>query len=80
MTQNEVNKQIHFVLEPVLGQLMTEATIMTQCKRIGINPEFISFKDLPAFSKAVQKALTIFLGSYKAQKIAQTIEHIVDNY
>lgn len=80
MTQNEVSKQIHFILEPVLGRLMTEATIMTQCKRIGISPEFISFKDLPAFSQAVQKALTIFLGSYKAQEVAHTIEHITDNY
>ncbi len=77
MTENKLVKRIEIVLIPLLGAIMSAATVKVQCAKLKIKPEELSIPDLPLLAQGVERALIIFIGSNKAAAVAASIKNIV---
>ena len=73
---NDLTNKIFTLLAPLLGTMMSDATLKVQCKKIGASLETLRGSDLPAFAKNLEMGLVIFVGSYKAREISSRIEKL----
>ena len=74
---NSYSSEIYKIIEPLLGDMMTQNVIKLQAKKIGKNEETITASDLPKLAEAMKAGLSIFLGSEASGQIALKIGKIV---
>jgi len=74
---NRYSQEIYKLIEPLLGDIMTQNIIKFQAKKIGKNEDTIAATDLPKLAEAIKIGLTIFLGSEASGKIATSVLKIV---
>ena len=70
---NVLANEIYELLTPLLGTMMSDATLKVQCKKIGVTIDALSASNLPAFAKNLEMGLVIFVGSDKAKEISSRI-------
>jgi hypothetical protein len=73
MTTNIIAAKIESFLLPLIGELLTAATLKVQCEKIGTSVEKLTPMDLPPLAPKVEQALVIFLGSDRAKRVAKQI-------
>jgi hypothetical protein len=73
---NPYAQQIHTILSPLIGELMSKGALKTQCKKIGIDEESIRKENLLPISIGLKTGLVIFIGPDGAMKIAEDIASI----
>lgn len=71
--KNPLAQKIYNVLVPLVGPLMAESTVRVQSKKAGTTPEYLSQQHLPLVAGEIEKALVIFVGTGKAQEVAQML-------
>ncbi|WP_292469620.1 hypothetical protein [Methanolobus sp.] len=71
-----LSDQVVSLLEPHIGKTMAQASVKTQCKKIGITPEQLSSAHLNEFTKYLQAGLNLFVGNEKAELITKKIEQM----
>lgn len=73
---NPLTNNIYTLLTPLLGTVMSDATLKVQCKKIGASPDTLRGSDLPVFAKNLEMGLVIFVGSDKAKDISSRIQKL----
>jgi hypothetical protein len=73
---NELTNRIFTLLTPLLGRVMSDATLKVQCKKIGASLDTLRGSDLPVFSRNLEMGLVIFVGSDKAKEISSRIQKL----
>lgn len=71
-----LSDQVVSLLEPHIGLSMAKASVKTQCKKIGIEPEKLSSEHLNEFSNYMEVGLRVFVGSEKAGVIISKIKQM----
>lgn len=80
MDEIKLAKRVELMITPVLGTFMAAATVKVQCERIAVKPEELSISDLPQLATAIERALIVFVGTYKAKEVANNIKNIAYIY
>jgi hypothetical protein len=73
---NKYIQQINSILLPILGEFMTEATIKNRCEKISKNVENIDVEDLNHLADSIKIGLIVFIGTEKANEIAEKIRKL----
>ena len=73
MSENAILDKVRVILHPILGDIMTESTLLVRCKKIGVDYLALAAPDLPRLAPEIQASVTIFVGSEKAKSIAERI-------
>lgn len=73
MTNNHLTAKIESYLLPLIGELLTAATLKVQCEKIGTTTDNLSITDLPILVPKIEQALIVFLGLDRAQKVGRKI-------
>jgi len=73
MTTNYIALKIESYLLPLIGELLTAATLKVQCEKIGTNVDKLTAMDLPNLVPRIEQALVVFLGLDRAKKVARQI-------
>jgi hypothetical protein len=73
MTSNYIAVKIESYLLPLIGELLTAATLKVQCEKIGTNVDKLTPMDLPQLVPRIEQALVVFLGLDRARKVAHQI-------
>lgn len=73
MNVNYVAVKIESYLSPLIGELLTAATLKVQCEKIGTSVEKLSPLDLPQLVPKIEQALVVFLGKERADRIGQQL-------
>jgi len=73
MTINNIALKIESFLLPLIGELLTAATLKVQCEKIGTNVDRLTAMDLPKLAPRIEQALVIFLGGERAKRVARQI-------
>lgn len=73
MTPNYIALKVESYLLPLLGDLLTAATLKVQCEKIGTTVEKLTPMDLPNLVPRIEQALVVFLGLDRAKKVAHQI-------
>lgn len=73
MPSNYVALKIESYLLPLIGELLTEATLKVQCEKIGTSVDRLTLMDLPILVPRIEQALVVFLGKERADKVAKQI-------
>jgi hypothetical protein len=68
-----IAEQIHQLLDPLIGEIMTKSTLSVNCGKIGKTPESLYPEDMQALSYHLSKGLIFFIGTEKAKQIADSI-------
>jgi hypothetical protein len=74
---NKYSKEIYRLIEPLLGDIMTQNIIKLQSKKIGKTEETLVASDLPNLAEAIRMGLSIFIGSEASGRIAASVSKIV---
>jgi hypothetical protein len=74
---NRYCQEIYKLIEPLLGDLMTQNILKFQIKKIGKIEDTIEASDLPTIAEAIKSGLTIFLGSEASGNVAERISKIL---
>jgi hypothetical protein len=75
--RNKYCQEIYNIIEPLLGDIMTQNVLKLQSKRIGKTEETLLDSDMPKMAEAIKTGLSIFLGSEASKNIAMKILKIV---
>jgi hypothetical protein len=75
--RNKYSQEIYQIIEPLLGDLMTQNVLKLQTKMIGKTEETMIASDLPKLAESIRTGLSIFLGSEASKNIAAKILKIV---
>lgn len=70
-----MSRMLHNLMAKEMGH-MGKFILKKQCSDIGIDPEEIMPPDLPKLAQAVEKAITVFTGPEKAQRVAKDIRNL----
>lgn len=62
------------MLSPVIGKGLATSAVYMQCKKMGIQPDNLSYDNINEFSEHFKKVLQIFAGEKIAQEITLKIE------
>ncbi len=73
MTTNYITLKVESYLLPLIGELLTAATLKVQCEKIGTTIDKLSAMDLPNLVPRIEQALVVFLGMERAKKVAHQI-------
>jgi hypothetical protein len=73
---NHFYEEIIKILTPFLGKSMTETSVKLQCKKLGISEDRISSSHLNDLILKLSPGLRTFLGSEKANQVADSIRSI----
>ena len=73
MTINYIAVKIESFLLPLIGELLTAATLKVQCEKIGASVEKLTPMHLPELAPRIEQALVIFLGSDRSKRVAKQI-------
>ena len=73
---NPLTNRIYRELIPLLGTMMSDATLKVQCKKIGASLDNLSSSHLPAFTKNLEMGLVIFIGSDRAKEVSSRIQKL----
>jgi hypothetical protein len=73
MTINTIALKIESFLLPLIGELLTAATLKVQCEKIGTNVDRLTAMDLPQLAPRIEQALVIFLGGERARRVSRQI-------
>jgi hypothetical protein len=74
---NRYSQEIYKIIEPLLGDIMTQNVLKLQTKKIGKTEETIMASDLLKLSETIKTGLNIFIGSEAAGRVATKITKIV---
>ena len=74
---NRYCQEIYKLIEPLLGDLMTQNILKFQIKKLGKTEETVEVSDLPKLAEAFKSGLTIFLGSEASGNVADRISKIL---
>lgn len=66
--------QIVEMLEPIVGKNMAIASVKTQCKKIGIEPENLSKEHIDTLIKYLQPAVKVFAGQAHTDRVIENIK------
>jgi hypothetical protein len=73
MTTNHIAVKIESYLLPLIGELLTAATLKVQCEKIGTSVDKLTAMDLQQLGPRIEQALVVFLGLERARKVAYQI-------
>ena len=73
---NQYSQKVYEIIEPLLGDLMTQNVLKVQTKKIGKDIETLTDIDIPKLAEAIGSGLAIFLGADGAKNIALKILNI----
>lgn len=73
MATNYIAIKVESYLLPLIGELLTAATLKVQCEKIGTNVDKLTPMDLPNLVPRIEQALVVFLGLDRAKKVARQI-------
>ncbi len=73
MTTNYIALKVESYLLPLIGELLTVATLKVQCEKIGTTVDKLTPMDLPNLVPRIEQALVVFLGWDRAKKVAHQI-------
>lgn len=73
MTHNNIALKVESYLLPLIGNLLTAATLKVQCEKIGTSVDKLTSLDLPNLAPRIEQALVVFLGMERAKKVAHQI-------
>lgn len=73
MPSSYIALKIESYLLPLVGELLTAATLKLQCEKIGTSVEHLTAMDLPTLVPRIEQALVVFLGKERADKVAKQI-------
>jgi hypothetical protein len=76
MTNNFIAAKIESFLLPLIGELLTAATLQVQCRKIGTNVDKLTPMDLPQLVPKIEQSLVVFLGMDRARKVARQIDQM----
>ena len=64
------------VLSPVIGKGLAISAVEMQCRKLGMQPEDLSWEDIEEFSTHFKKIMQIFAGEQIADEIVMKIRAI----
>lgn len=73
MNVNYITAKIESYLLPLIGELLTAATLKVQCEKIGTSVEKLSPMDLPQLVPKIEQALVVFIGKERADKVGRQL-------
>jgi hypothetical protein len=73
---NPYARQICDILTPIIGDLMSQGALKSQCSKLGIGEETIRKEHLSPLAEGLRKGLVLFLGTEGAQMISFKIAEI----
>jgi hypothetical protein len=74
---NRYSQEVYKIIEPLLGDIMTQNVLKLQIKKIGKTEETIVASDLAKLAETIKSGLSIFLGSDASNNIAAKISKIL---
>ena len=73
---NPYTSQIFSELTPLIGSIVAKSVLKTVAAKMGKTEESLSVSDAAKISEALEKGLSVFLGSEVAKHVAQKIGQI----
>jgi hypothetical protein len=69
----DIATSLKTTLEPLVGSVLSQATIEVEAARMGKKPEDLTYADLVPMSEAIERHLVSFVGAQLAQAAAQKV-------
>lgn len=73
---NDIPEKIVAVLEPLIGEVLTQVSLDLESKRLGKTPETLTLDDLEAFGANLEEQLRLVVGPSVAAKAAKRVADI----
>ncbi len=65
---------IEDIISPYIGETMAQASTQVHCEKLGIVTEEITAKDVEALLDRLAKAMTVFVGKEKTEKLVDEMQ------
>jgi hypothetical protein len=71
-----LDDKIIILLTPGIGRKMAESFLTKECEALGISRDQITKEHLPILAKNISEAVSIFIGSMKADDLEQMLKEL----
>jgi hypothetical protein len=73
---NPYTRKIFEIINPLIGDLMAAGVLKTQAKKLGIDEESLTPRQIPELAERIKLGLVLFLGSDMASRVSKKISEI----